>query len=442
MKLSEPPFSSYGRASREPSPVRRMMAEFASDFRDGIDVNLGVGYVNENTIPRKLIAEATAAVLARPEEYDKALNYGASKGCRQFIDAIRRYILANGIGQLTADVLESREIVIGVSGATSLLEAVAQVLGRGIVVTADPMYYIYCNFLERLGWEILPVPEDGDGIRTDVLAEKLDALGRRKRDVRFFYVVTVSNPTSTILSNARRAELLRIATGLSRELRTAVPLVLDKAYEELIHCPQVERPRSAMLDDEDGIVYEIATVSKILAPGLRIGYMIGPDSSLLRTVVQRASDIGFSAPPINQAVAAYMLDHHIAEQIASVNSGYREKARAVSVWLDEQLGDEIEHRTGGRAGFYFYITFRDVETREGSPFFRYLSRTTGDAAVDGRADGRGPRVVYIPGEYCVHPAGDLVAIGRRQLRLSYAYEELGDIERAIGMMKEAVEYAK
>jgi len=304
------------------------------------------------------------------------------------------------------------------------------------------MYYIYCNFLERLGWEILPVPEDHDGIRTDVLAAKLDALGERKRDVRFFYVVTINNPTGTVLSNARRAELLRIATELSRELHAVVPLIFDKAYEELIHSPEVERPRSALLDDEEGIVYEIATVSKILAPGLRIGYMIGPDSALLRTVVQRVSDIGFSAPPINQVIAAYMLDHHIAEQIASVNAGYREKALAVGAWLDAHLGGEIADRTGGGAGFYYYLTFRDVETHERSAFFRYLSRTTGDAAMDGPADKRNPRVVYIPGEYCVHPAGDLVALGRRQLRLSYAYEELGDIERAIGMMEEAIEYAK
>ncbi|HUT01798.1 MAG TPA: aminotransferase class I/II-fold pyridoxal phosphate-dependent enzyme, partial [Phycisphaerae bacterium] len=294
----------------------------------------------------------------------------------------------------------------------------------------------------RLGWEILPVPEDHDGLRTDVLAQKLDALGERRREVRFFYVVTVSNPTSTILSNARRAELLRIAGELSRETRTAVPLVFDKAYEELIHDPAAETPRSALLDDELGIVYEIATVSKILAPGLRIGYLLGPDSALLRAVVQRVSDIGFSAPPINQAVAAWLLDHHVAEQVARVNAGYREKARAVRGWLDEHLGEALADRTGGSAGFYYYLTFRDVETHERSPLFRYLSRTTGEAGVDGPPGERNPRVLYIPGEFCVHAAGDLVAVGRRQLRLSYAYEELDHIERAIRMMKEAVDYAR
>ena len=418
------------------------MAAFASDFRDGVDINLGVGYVNESTIPREMIAQATAAVLGRPQEYDKALNYGASKGYQAFIDAIRRFLLANGIGQLTEDVLDRKEIVIGVSGATSLLEAVACVLRPGIVVTADPMYYIYCNFLERLGWEILPVPEDHDGIRTDVLAAKLAALGERKRDVRFLYIVTINNPTSTILSNARRSELLRIATGLSAELGVRVPLIFDKAYEELIHDPAAERPRSAMLDDEAELVYEISTVSKILAPGLRIGYMVGPDSPLLRTVVQRISDIGFSAPPITQTIAAYMLDHHIADQIATVKAGYRDKALAVGRRLDEQLGDEIADRTGGAAGFYYYVTFRDVETHEGSPFFRFLSRTTGDAAVDGPAGNLNPCVIYIPGQYCVHPAGDLVALGRRQLRLSYGFEDVGNIRRAVELMKEAIRYAR
>ncbi len=441
-EMQDPPLSAYGRASREPSPVRRMMAEFAAGFRDGVDVNLGVGYVNEATIPRRAISEATAAVLDSPGEYERVLNYGASRGSRALIDAIGRYLLAREIPGLTADVMAGREVVIGVSGATSVLEALACVLRRGIVVTSDPMYYIYCNFLERMGWEILPVPEDRDGLRTDLLAEKLDALGDRIVDVRFLYAVTVNNPTGTILSNARRAALLRLAETLTRKLGWKVPLVFDKAYEELIHDPAVERPRSLMGQDEMGLVHEIATVSKILAPGLRIGYMLGPPSALLRTVVQRISDIGFSAPPINQSVAAYMLDRHIAGQIEAVNAGYRAKALQAREWIDEHLGGELADVTGGQAGFYYYLTFREIETHERSAFFRFCSRTTGDASVDGPAGDPAPRVIYIPGEHCVHPAGDLVAVGRRQLRLSYAFEDLPDIERAIGLLREALAYAR
>ena len=444
MKLEDPLFSDYGQASVTPSPVRRMMAQFASDFRDGVDINLGVGYVNENTIPRRLIVEAVQAVLAGPERYDKPLNYGAPKGYQALLDAIRRYLLAGGqtAGGITEEVLADREIVIGVSGATSLLEAFACVLRRGIVVTADPMYYIYCNFLERLGWEILPVPEDGDGLRTDLLAEKLKALGPRAGDVRFFYAVTVNNPTGTVMSAARRTELRRIAGNLSQKHGRKVPVVFDKAYEELIHDPSVTAPPSAMVGDETGLIYEISTVSKILAPGLRIGYMVAPAGPLARVIVQRVSDIGFSAPPINQVIAAYMLDHHVAEQVRAVRAGYRAKALAVRGWLGRDLGPHIEHLTGGQAGFYYYLTLRDVETREGSPLMKFLSRTTGDKAIDGPAGSARPRVIYIPGQYCVHPRGDLVAVGRRQMRLSYAFEELPNIERAIGLIREGIDYAE
>jgi len=82
-----------------------------------------------------------------------------------------------------------------------------------------------------------------------------------------------------------------------------------------------------------------------------------------------------------------------------------------------------------------------VKTGEGSPFFRFLARTTGDERVDGTSEGKLPRVIYIPGEFCVHPRGDMVEQGALQLRLSYGYEELGRLEEAVGYMAEAVQYA-
>lgn len=434
--------SDYGSLSRCPSPVNRMMSSFADDFREGVDINLGVGYVNENTIPRAQIREALGAVLSMPDKYRAALNYGGPKGSANLIASLRRFLAERGIGGLSSGLLDTKQIIIGANGATSLLEGIAEVLKPGIVVTTDPMYYIYCDFLERRGFRILAVPEEVDGIHAQAVRQALSKLGSARRDISFLYVVTVNNPSATILRNEERRGLVDIATELSRELGRKVPLILDKAYEDLIHDPDVEKPLSGLLWDEAGVVYELATLSKIVAPGLRVGYMIGEDGPFLQAIIQRTSDVGFSAPLINQEIASRLLDTIVDDQVRRVNAGYREKARAVCGWITEMLGGDVEQCTGGAAGFYFYLTLAGIPTKEGSPFFRFLARTTGLSQIDGPRERRDPRVVYIPGEFCVHREGLLTERGSRQLRISYGFEETPRLKEAVGLMADAAAWAR
>lgn len=434
--------SDYGCLSRAPSPVNRMMSSFAADFREGVDINLGVGYVNENTIPRSLIQEALREVLSQPDHYKSPLNYGGPPGSPTLIESIRRYHVTRGVGGLTDDELSRRRIIIGPNGATSLLEGLAYVLRPGIVVTSDPMYYIYCDFLERRGFTVVTVPERLDGLHAEDMEARISRLGDAVSDISFFYIVTVNNPTATIIANRERTAIVRLVTALSRKLGRTIPLVLDKAYEDMIHDPDVAKPRSGLLDDEEGGVFEIGTLSKIIAPSLRIGYMIGTDGPFLQAMIQRTSDAGFSGPLINQEIASWLLDHALDAQLRDVTRGYREKAAAVRAWLIAMLGPVMSECRGGQASFYYYLTLDGVRTDESSAFFRYLARATGDDARDGPAAGRLPRVAYIPGEFCVHPRGDMVEQGRRQLRLSYGYEELGKLEEAIGYMAEAAQYAR
>jgi DNA-binding transcriptional MocR family regulator len=401
--------SSYGQASSTPSPVNRMMAEFAHGFRDGVDINLGVGYVNEKTIPVPFLTEAMNAVVRDGARYRQAFNYGGPAGSPNLVASLRRFI-GMDLGRL----------IIGACGATSILDALAEIIEPGIVVTSDPMYYIYASALERKGFEILAVPEDSDGIALEALDRKLAALGDRVNDIAFFYVVTVNNPSCAILSNARRRALLDRAAALSK------PIFYDLAYELLLHDPQAEPFASVLPEDRHGIAYEIGTLSKVIAPSLRIGYLLGPDGPLMNAMVQKTSDTGFSAPLFVQEMASYLLDCRIAEQLKAVNAGYREKAVAVRQGIERCLGPLLEECRGGSAGFYYYLTFKEIETHPSSAFFRYLTRSTGE-----------PRVIYIPGEYCVHPLGDMAERGKRQLRLSYAFEEVPRILEAVELMRAA-----
>src|SRR5208337_3349420 len=196
--------SSYGQASTHPSPVSRLLSEFAHDFRDGVDVNLGVGYVNEKTIPVPELTEALQAVGRDGVKYRQAFNYGSPVGSANLIASIRRFLATMRIGQLDEATIERKRLTIGACGATSILDGLAQVLPPGIVVTSDPTYYIYADVLERKGFQILPVPEDAEGMDVNLLERKLRALGSAADQISFFYVVTVNNPSGTILSNKRR----------------------------------------------------------------------------------------------------------------------------------------------------------------------------------------------------------------------------------------------
>lgn len=417
--------SDYGLRSAAPSPANRMMAAFARDFRDGFDINLGVGYVNERTIPTRLFVEAMQAVAGDPPRYRQAFNYGGPEGSPNLIRSLKQFLLRHEAG-VDERTLASRRLIIGPCGAMSVLEGLAEICPPGIVVTSDPGYYIYLDALARRGFRLLTVPEDGEGLRTDLLEERLRALGDDARRVSFFYVMTVSNPTGAVLSNDRRRAVLAIAAEFSRREGRRVPVVFDLAYEQLVHDPLLPRPESVLAQDEMGIAYEVGTLSKILAPSLRIGYLLGPDGALMNAMVQRTSDAGFSAPLFVQEMASWMLDGPIDGQIRSVNQGYRERAVAVRAAIEEKLGPWLESVTGGSAGFYFYLTFRALETHPQSKFFSILA-----------LGGETPRVIYIPGEYCAAADGELREVSRRQLRLSYGFEETERILEAVEWMRRA-----
>ena len=91
MKIRDVLLSEYGRASSIPSPVNRLMTDFAIGFRDGRDINLGVGYVNEQTIPHQQIQLACESVLAQPKKYRASLNYGGAQGSPNLIESLRRF---------------------------------------------------------------------------------------------------------------------------------------------------------------------------------------------------------------------------------------------------------------------------------------------------------------------------------------------------------------
>jgi DNA-binding transcriptional MocR family regulator len=425
--------SKTGLNSTCPSVVNDLTASFALDFRENIDINLGVGYVNDKTIPVDAIREAYDFIISHPEKYRNALNYGGAEGSSNLRKSIFNYYCENNIGGLSEEDFRNKKIIIGANGATSLLDAISDVLKPGIVITADPYYYIYTETLERKGFKILAISEDGNGIIPEKIEESINKIDIN--DISFFYIVTVNNPTTVILSNDRRERIVKIADSLSVKIGRKIPVVFDKAYEDIIHNTSIEKPLSGLKFDTNELVLEIGTLSKILAPALRIGYMICTDNELAKIIIQRTSDVGFSAPLINQEIASWLIDNYILKQCGLVNSGYRKKASFIKQLIEKYVGKYIESYFGGDAAFYFYLTFKDIQTDKNSYFFKFLSRTTGNPEIDGLA-ARNPRLVYIPGTICSKGPK-----ANRQLRLSYGFEEEPAFEKVFLLIRDACIYA-
>ncbi|MCQ2605783.1 MAG: PLP-dependent aminotransferase family protein [Bacteroidales bacterium] len=435
--MSQFNFSDFGSKSLVLSPINQMTASFSKDFRQGVDINLGVGYVNDETIPHEKLADCFQYVLAHTEQYKNSLNYGSADGSENLRTAIRNYYVKHAIGCLGAERLAKKSICIGANGATSLLDSFAAIMPKGIVITAEPNYYIYIETLERNGFTVLTVPEDTEGMRVDLLEDLLQQIDVNQ--LSFLYIVTVNNPSSIIMSNARRRAIVELVTKVGRKVGKRVPMIFDKAYEDIIFDTTIEPVQSGMLYDEDGLVVEIGTLSKIIAPALRIGYAISDDTDVMRALVQKTGDIGFSAPLINQEMSARFLDAYISNHALDVREGYRRKADFLKKSIEEHLGQYLERYSGGQAGFYFYLTFKEIETHSESKFFQFLSRTTGDITIDG--DPKNPRLVYVPGNICVSQTSKAKEVGNRQLRISYGFEDIPVLERAILLMKDAAEYA-
>ncbi len=426
-------FSDLAKASLIPSAVNQLTAEFAEDFREGIDMNLGVGYVNDKTIPVNAIEQAFKEIASNSIKYRNALNYGGSDGSPNLRKSLVDYYIRYKIGGLSVKDFENRKVLIGANGATSILDAFSDILKPGIVITADPFYYIYTETLERKGFRIISIPEDNKGLNIESLEEELEKLS--PDDISFFYIVTVNNPTTVILSDDRRQAIVEIAQRISERANHFIPVLFDKAYEDIIHNPKMANPVSALSLDNNDQVFEVGTLSKIFAPALRIGYVIGPDNKFAEVLTQRTSDIGFSSSLINQEIASWLLDHFIQNQKEKVNQGYQDKAVFIKELFSKYLSRYLESYSGGDAAFYFYLTFKGIKTDKGSRFFNFLSRTTGDPVIDGDPE-KNPRLIYIPGTICSKKEKACF-----QLRLSYGFEEPEVFERAVKLMAEACEYA-
>jgi 2-aminoadipate transaminase len=220
------------------------------------------------------------------------------------------------------------------SGSLQAIDLVnAALLTRGdTVIIEQDCYQGSINRLTRIGVNVIGIPLDKDGMRMDLLANALDDLKKKGVRAKYIYTIpTVQNPTGTIMPEARRAELLKLAEA------HGVPIFEDDCYADLIWSGK--RPPALHAMSKSGNVIHIGSFSKSIAPALRVGYIVAPWQAMARMMSYK-TDAGSGA--VEQMVLAEYCKPHFTEHVPKLNKGLRKKLETLMETLNEQFGTAAE----------------------------------------------------------------------------------------------------
>jgi 2-aminoadipate transaminase len=258
--------------------------------------------------------------------------------------------------------------------------------------------------LARCGVRQVPVALDGDGIRMDHLERLLEGLAGEGVRPKFLYTIpSVQNPTGSVMSRARRLELLALAE------RFDVAIFEDDCYADLVW--EGERPPTIRALDDGGRVVYCGSFSKTVAPALRIGYLVA-DWPLMRRLLPLKTDAGTGA--LAQMVLARFLARHFDPHVQGLVQTLEAKCRVMTEAVAREFGTSAEFTTP-KGGIFLWVTLPEgVDTTA--------------LAAAALAEG----VAINPGaEWSADPAW-----GRRRMRLCFGHPSPQDIREGVAKLAE------
>jgi len=368
--------------------------------RPGI-ISFAGGFPDPNLFDAEGIRIAVDAVLA--SNPGPVLQYGATEGYEPLREGISSFMKAKG-----ATVAPQGLIVT--TGSQQALDLIGKTMispGDKVIVEA-PTFLATIQCFRLYGADLVGAPIDADGVQVDALERLIE-----EHQPKLVYLIpTFGNPSGATLSLERRRRILEIAA------RTRTLIVEDDPYGELYFGKPPPASLLALSDDVPGSrdwLAHCGSFSKILSPGLRVGWLVAPAELLARaTMCKQFSDAHTSN--LSQATAAHYLTlNRMTAALDTVRLTYADRARVMADSLRSELGDAITFNTP-RGGMFFWARLTQ-------------GRDAGDFAK--RAIDR--LVAFVPGApfYATEP-------DRSTLRLSFATADVARITEGVARLKLAL----
>ena len=343
--------------SFRPSAIRA----FAKLINDPNIISFAGGVPNPETFPAERIAVLAAQVVR--ERRHVALQYGPTRGLPRLCSAIAEIMRERGVACTAEDVLTT-------TGSQQALDLIAHtLLDPGDVVAVELPTYIggSASFFARSA-ELAGVAQDDDG----VVPESLRELASKRRIKLLYTIPNFQNPSGRLMTQARRDAVLQLAEEFD------FLVIEDDPYGELVYVDGADTTAMKSRDTTGRVLY-LGSFSKVLAPGLRCGWIVAAKPLLARLeIAKQAADL--CSGMLDQSIVDELIANgELAPQIERVRAFYRGK-RGVLI-------EELERHFSGRAqwtsadgGLFTFVTMNDgVDT---------ASRLN-DAVANG--------VAYIPG---------------------------------------------
>ena len=358
-------------------------------------ISFAGGNPSLDALPDRQVSELASYVL---EKDGKAiLQYGATEGYRPFLESLKTYVEK----QLGTEI----PAVLPVTGSTQAMDLLCKAMidPGDTVLVENPSFLGNLQCLKLYQANLVSVESDEQGLLPDDLEKKINQYHPKM----LYTIPTFQNPTGKSLPEERRKAVAELAN------RYGMLVAEDDPYRDLRY--EGQACHSIKYFDRNGWVMFLGSFSKIISPGLRVGYIAG-DATVIRkcTVGKQSTDVHTSN--LNQAIVdQYLRRDLLPAHIRNICSGYGAKMKQMLGCLESfPSGVRFTHPQGG--------LFIWAELPEKIDAVKMLS-----AAVE-------RKVAYVPGTYFCVDGGHLNTI-----RLNFSNSTPEQIENGMNTLKEIVE---
>lgn len=364
-------------------------------------ISFAGGMPDPNLFPKEIIAEISKEIFTN--HGGKALQYGPTEGIKPLRETIVKMMHDEGITNVTM------ENILVTTASQQALDLIAKVFvdPQDTVIVEAPSYVGGLQALQAFQANFVTVPLDDNGIRTDLLEEKIKELISKGVNIKLIYVIpNFQNPAGVTMSFERRKELLRISHQYN------IPVIEDDPYGEIRF--EGEKLPSLLQLDSIGNVIGLRTFSKILAPGFRLGWIIGDKEIIAKlALAKQAADL--CSPSSTQYIAdKFIRDGYMEPYLEKVRTVYKEKKDKMLEAMEKYFPKEVTW-TKPHGGMFIWVEV---------PEYINTDELFTEAVKD-------KKVAYVIGS-AFYPHGE----DKRHMRLNFTLSTLDQIEEGIRRLGE------